>query len=78
MLLLKLDTDGHELAALEGARGLFERGPGVKYAKVEFVPLALRKGAGNDPDAPMRLLYLLRWLGGDWGGGGWLGGGGGG
>jgi hypothetical protein len=55
---------------LAGAEGLFgPGGPGVKYAKVEFVPRALIKGGGGggggeDPAAPARLLAQLRRGGG--------------
>ena len=48
---LKIDTDGHELHTLKGARKWMENGPGVKYAKVEFVPYALEKGNNGDPAA---------------------------
>jgi len=48
---LKIDTDGHELHTLKGARKWMEHGPGVKYAKVEFVPYALEKGNNGDPAA---------------------------
>ena len=37
-----------------------EQGPGVKYAKVEFVPYALEKGNGGDVHAPHEVLRLLR------------------
>jgi len=57
---LKIDTDGHELQVLRGAQKWMETGPGVKYAKIEFVPYALQQGNNGDPGAAQELLRLMR------------------
>ena len=51
---------GHELQVLKGARNWMESGPGMKYAKIEFVPYALEQGNGGDPGAAQELLKLMR------------------
>ncbi len=59
-MFLKIDTDGHELQTLKGARKWMEEGPGVKYAKIEFVPYALEKGNSGNEGAALELLRLMR------------------
>lgn len=53
-LLLKTDTQGHELAVLKGAHRLITAGR-IPYLILEFDPSLLRK-AGTDP------LQFLEWL----------------
>lgn len=57
---LKIDTDGHELQTLRGARRWMEAGPGVKYIKIEFCPYGTVKGNHGDHGAPLEMLQIMR------------------
>ena len=52
--LMKMDCQGHELRALQGAKKLLD-GPGVKVIKLEFYPEGIRQ-VGDDPIALLKFL----------------------
>jgi FkbM family methyltransferase len=60
VLFLKIDTDGHELQVLKGARKWMEEGPGVKYIKFEFCPYGAEVGNNGNPGTALELLQLMR------------------
>jgi len=55
---LKVDTDGHDYRTLRGATGLFHT-PGVKYAKIEFIPYSLETAHPDKPNIALEMLQFL-------------------